>query len=763
MNFRILIIVLLTIVSLPSVAQNKTNPQLRVDNIDEVIASMTLDEKISLIRGIGMKTEKGDGPAAGKIDGKVPGAAGGTFSIPRLGIPQIIVADGPAGLRIDTIRHNDSKRYYTTAFPIGTSLASTWDTQLMTEVGEAIGNEVLDYGVDIWLAPALNIQRNPLCGRNFEYYSEDPVVSGKIASAIVKGVQSKGVGTSIKHFAVNNQETNRSNVDAILSERALREIYLKGFEIAVKEANPWTVMSAYNKVNGTYASESYDLLTTILRDEWRFNGFVMTDWFAGRNYPQQVKAGNDLLMPGRSSENKRIKAAIENGTLSEEDLNRNIKKILSVIVQTPNFKNYNYTEKINLNKNAEISRQAASEGIILLKNEDKTLPLKSTKVSLLGTPSYDMYIGGNGSGEVYKAYTISLLDGLRNSNFTVDASLINRYEAHIKHEQSNAPKRMTVLDKFLTYSEPEWTQEELNNMSKNSDVAIVTIGRNAGEGADRNLEKDYYLSDLEIDFLKRTSKAFHSKGKKVVVVLNIDGIVDVSKWQNDVDAIVIAWLPGQEAGNAIADVLNGKVNPSGRLTMTIPADYSDVPSSKAFPGTPADRPETTTYNEGIYVGYRFHNTFNIEPAYEFGYGLSYTKFNYSDLNISSTEFKDKLEVSVLITNTGSVTGKEVVQLYLSAPLTIDKPNEELKGFAKTRSLKPGEKQQITFTINSSDLASFNTKRASWIADAGDYTIKIGSSSKKIHLTKSFSLDKEIVVEKVKNVMSPVVEFEELIK
>lgn len=761
---RIRLVVLFSLLCMVSFAQEKKYPQLGIDPIEKIISAMTLDEKISMVRGSGMGASTGDGPVAGWVGGKVPGAAGTTFAISRLGIPSIVLADGPAGLRIDTARVNDSKRYYTTAFPIGTSIASTWDTEIARKVGEAMGNEIHEYGVDIMLAPAQNIQRDPLCGRNFEYYSEDPVLSGHLAAAVVKGIQSKGVGTSIKHFAVNNQETSRNFIDAIVSERALREIYLKSFEITVKEAHPWTVMSSYNKVNGVYTSESYDLLSTILRDEWGFDGLVMTDWYAGRKYPEQVKAGNDLLMPGRKSENKKIKEAIESGALSEAELDRNVKRILNIILKTPTFSKYKYSNNPNLKKNAETARIAAADGIVLLKNEGNTLPLKLNKIALLGNPSYNMFIGGNGSGEVYKAYVISMQEGLDKLGYNVDENIATKYKQHIKEEQSIQPQRTNILQKFELLPEIDWTQNELSDVAKNSDVAILTIGRNAGEGSDRNVEKDYYLSSAEIDLIKNVAEAFHAQNKKVVVVLNIDGVVDVVKWRDYADAILIAWLPGQEAGNAIADVISGKVNPSGHLTSTFPMKYEDVPSAAFFPGTPIERPETAIYNEGIFVGYRYYNTFEVAPAYEFGYGLSYTTFGFEDLKLSTNEFKDQLEVSLTVINKGSVAGKEVVQLYLSAPSgKIDKPNEELKAFVKTKLLNPGEKEQVKFTIKASDLASFNTSQSAWVADAGEYTVKVGASSKDIRQTKTFTLKNDIIVEKVNKVLAPSIEFKEMSK
>jgi beta-glucosidase len=774
---------------------NKPVPQLGKNSLKEVIAAMTLQEKSKLVVGMGFKMPgmpppaKGEKPKSVDIGGfklppsdpeayevpeKVPGAAGRTHAIARLGIPSITVSDGPAGLRIEPKRPNDPNTYYATAFPVATLLASSWDTALVKKVGVAFGNEIREYGVDIILGPALNIHRNPLGGRNFEYYSEDPLIAGSMTAAIVNGIQSNGVGTSIKHYAANNQETNRNSVNTIVSERAMREIYLKGFSIAVKKSQPWTVMSSYNRLNGTYTSERRDLQTTILKDEWRFKGLVMTDWFGGHDAVAQMNAGNDLLMPGNPDQSEAIVAAVKNGTLSMAQLDANVERILRIILKSPTFKGYKYSDKPDLSGHAKVARMAAAQGMVLLKNEGDALPLAAgKKVALFGNTSYNIIAGGTGSGDVNKAYTISLLQGLTNAGYKVQEQLSKNYMDYIADAKTKQPKSRN----FFTPPPPIPEMNAADIVVKEAegaDAAIITIGRNAGEGADRKLENDYYLSDAEKGLINGVATAFHAKGKKVIVILNIGGVVDVTSWRDSVDGILLAWQPGLEAGNAIADVVSGAVDPSGKLATTFPVDYKDVSSANNFPGKefplPAGekpnmmmgKPSEVTYEEGIYVGYRYFDAFKVKPAYEFGYGLSYTKFKLSDINISSPTFKGTITVKVTVKNTGSVAGKEVVQLYLGAPAkNIDKPEDELKAFAKTNLLAPGQSQFLVFTLHASDLASFYTGKSAWIADAGEYKVKVGSSSRDIAKTVSFTLAKPIVTERTHNVLIPQVAINEL--
>lgn len=770
-NISIVSILIATIGSmqLPASAQTtkKDMPQLGKNSLKEIVNAMTLEQKANLVVGLGMVFHLPPGakikfklppqnPEAAKVPEKVPGAAGRTYPFPEFGIPSITMSDGPAGVRIPPIRNNDSsKTYYATQFPVETLLASTWDTSVVRKVGEALGSEARNYGVDIMLLPAMDIQRNPLGGRNFEYYSEDPLVSGYISAAMIKGVQDEGVGVSVKHFFANNQETSRNDINEEISERAIREIYLKGFKIAIQQSDPWTVMSSYNLVNGTYTSQSKDLLTTILRDEWGYKGFVMTDWFGGKDPVAQMKAGNDLLMPGTPVQSEKIIAAVKDGSLPVGDLNRNVERIMEGIMKTPGFKHDAFSNHPDLKKDEQISRWAATQGMVLLKDNGNALPLKkASSIALYGYTSYDLLPGGFGSGTVNTSFTVSLNQGLENAGFGVDQTLQTSYENYIAHEKAILPKQTFILQPPAVIPEMAVDVAAIKGAAAQDNVALITIGRNSGEGIDRK-EESFYLTQQEKDLIKNVSDVFHAAGKNVVVVLNIAGPVEMAGWSNEVDGILLAWMPGQEAGNAIADVLSGKVNPSGKLAQTFPVHYSDVPSAKYFPGTPVNKPKDVVYGEGIYVGYRYYHTFHIKTAYPFGYGLSYTHFTYSDLKLSTHHFDGKMEVSVTVTNTGEVAGKDVVELYLSAPQKeLKKPEEELKAFAKTRELQPGESETMNFVLNSSSLASFNTPKETWIAEAGKYTVKIGASCEDIKQSASFDLAKDLFVEKVHAVLAP---------
>jgi beta-glucosidase len=772
-------------------SQTATIAKLGKDPIKKVIAAMTLEEKAAFVVGTGMKMPGGpppsangqkpsegnppanapappSGPVIGSTQSLVAGAAGTSYTLPRLGITPLVVTDGPAGVRIDPTRDNDKNTYYCTAFPVGTLLASTWDVDLVNKVGQSIGNEVLEYGADVLLGPGMNIQRNPLCGRNFEYYSEDPYVTGNIAAAMVKGVQSQGVGVSIKHFAANNAETNRNSVNTKISERTLREIYLEGFRIAVQQAKPWTVMSSYNLINDVYTSQNPELLTNILRNDWGFTGFVMTDWFGGKDPVAQMIAGNDMLMPGTPDQAKKIIAAVKEGKLDVKLLDRNVEKIMNILLLSPHYKGYKYSNKPDLKAHAEVTRQAATEGMVLLKNDNNALPLGSAvkSVAAFGNTSYEIIVGGTGSGQVNKAYSVSLTEGLKNDGLTPNADLFNLYSGYINLTKASRPqlKGFMALMGSRPIDEMIINKDIISGMANTCDAALITIGRNSGEGSDRlNSKGDFQLSDYEVQLITNVSTAFKAKNKKTIVILNVGGVLETASWKNLPDAILLAWQGGQETGNSIADILTGKVNPSGKLAITFPINYQDVPSSKTFPGKeleakPADQggmssfmrsvPSEVIYEDGIYVGYRYYETFKVKPSYEFGFGLSYTNFTYSNLKLNSPKFSGSLTVTVDVKNTGTIAGKEIAELYLSAPaVKLDKPAIELKGFAKTKLLKPGESQTLSFVINSHNLASFDPSSSSWIAEAGKYDVKVGASSEDIKQTAAFSLAKELTVKK----------------
>ena len=748
-------------------------------NQEEVMAKLSLEDKAHFVIGVGMAGFSGDDAVIGATKNLVPGAAGTTYPLDSLGIPAVVLADGPAGLRIDATREGDSATYYCTHFPIGTLLASTWNQKLVEEVGQAIGEEVKEYGADVLLAPALNIMRNPLCGRNFEYYSEDPVVAGKTASAYIKGVQKNDVGTSIKHFAANNQETNRMNTDAHISQRALREIYLKGFEIAIKESKPWTVMTSYNYINGVYTSESKDLVETILRDEWGYEGTVMTDWFGGKGGAKQMWAGNDMLQPGKDEQFDSIVAGVKSGKLDEADLNRSVQRTLNLVEKSPRFQGYQYSNKPDLEAHAAVTRQSAAEGMVLMKNNE-TLPLKENvkNVALYGCTSYDFIAGGTGSGNVNHAYVVSLLDGLKNGGYTVSDEIKTAYEQYIaaaKEAQKKAIEELAKKDKqaamlasFMPGTLPEEKQfaaEELTAQAGVADVAIITIGRISGEFLDRK-SADFNLNASEMKLIQQVCDVYHKAGKQVVVLLNIGGVIETASWKELPDAILCAWQAGQEGGNSVVDVLSGKQSPSGKFTMTWPIKFTDAYSSKNFPidlETKIDmlnqgqkgnvkNVDYTDYEEDIYVGYRYFDSFEVPVSYPFGYGLSYTTFEYSDAKIAQKN--DIYDVTVTIKNTGTFEGKEVVELYISAPdnKAANKPAKELKAFAKTKLLKPGESETLTLSITAPELASFDEAASAWIVAEGEYQFLIGASSQDIKAT--LTAPAKSFVTKAHDVMKP---------
>lgn len=721
-------------------------PKLSENTVDEVLKAMTLEEKAMLCVGGGRAVNL-EGIPTGITD-LVLGAAGCTRGIERLGIPSTILADGPAGLRIDPVRPGDPDTYYCTAFPIGTLLASTWDISLVESMSAALGNEVREYGVDVLLAPGQNIHRNPLCGRNFEYFSEDPLLSGKMAAAYVRGVQSNGVGTSIKHFALNNQETNRRENDAQVSRRALREIYFKNFEITVKEGRPWTVMSSYNKILGTYVQQSHDVLTGLLRDEWGFDGIVMTDWGNKDNTVAAVNAGNDLMQPGDQTEVDRILDGVRNGNISIADLDRNVRRILEYIARTPSFKGQGFSNKPDLKAHASLARAAAGEGIVLLKNDDNTLPVKADgqRIALYGETSIDFVAGGTGSGTVNKAYNVNMKEALESAGYVVDKRISGYYEKYVEYNDALLALAGTARTNrygISKFTDPEIARSSIELHEKDNDIAVVVLGRVSGESYDRHIDDDFNLSAIERQLLSDVYTVYHSHGKKVIAVLNVGGVIETASWKNMADAIVLPWLAGQEGANAVADVISGKVNPSGKLPMTFPLSILDHPSSRNFPfmgETSGKNYDSTAYEEGIWVGYRYFNTFCEEVSYPFGYGLSYTTFKYCEPEVKMT--KDGFTARVTVTNTGSVAGKEAVQLYVTAPSGgMEKPRCELKSFAKTKLLEPGESQTLEFTVDSYSLASFNEGSGRWESASGTYSVHFAANVEDIRCSVPFKLPK----------------------
>ena len=720
---------------------------LSMNNIDSVLHEMTLEEKVSLIVGCHDAYTSKSETMIGHQERIVPGAAGTSTAVERLGVPPTVFTDGPAGVRISDWREGADHRFYATGFPIETALASSWDLDLVYQVTQAMGEETLDYGCDVLLGPGTNIHRHPLCGRNFEYFSEDPVLSGKMSAAYINGVQSKGVGTSIKHFAANNQETMRFVNDSRVDMRTLRELYLKPFEIALRESNPWTIMSSYNKLNGEYTQCSEWLLTTVLRDEWGYDGLVVTDWTGTRNTTAQIKAGNDHLQPGTDDQTEHLIKGVAEGWIEEQYIDRAARRMLEYIVKTPRFKGYKYSDQPELEKHAVLVRQAGAECMVLLKNDNAVLPLQGTKnVALLGITSYDMLAGGTGSGNVNKPYIAQLNDALTAQGMTLNEDLKWMYHNYKVYAQC---ARTAHYGRGGEWQQPVLPEAVLDKemialAAQNSDIAIYTLGRQAGEGSDRKVEDDFNITAQERQIITDLCDAFHQQGKPVIVIMNTPSVVETASWKNMPDAILLAWEPGQEVGNSIVDVLTGKVNPSGKLPCTFPNSCMDHLSSRNFPlfggkermpvqeWDPRSTMEYTNYEEGLLVGYRYFCSANKAVSYPFGFGLSYTSFDYSGAKIRRNG--DGFEVTVKVTNTGKIAGKEVVQLYA---------NGELKAFSKTRELQPGESQTLTMKVPNYFLAHYDADAQQWVVDKGDYTINVSSDVLTPRQTLTYKVAKDL--------------------
>ena len=557
--------------------------RLAEDNIDEIVRQMSPREKAMLLVGCESLVSKDS------LTVYVPGAAGYTKSFPQYGIPSTVMADGPVGVRIFPIKV-DGKRHYCTCFPSSTLLASTWDTQLVETQAGAMGEEAAVYDVDVILTPGINIMRNPLCGRNFEYFSEDPVLSGLMGAAMVNGVQSRGIGTSLKHFVANNQQVNKLNNDSRIPVKALREIYLKGFEICLQHSNPWTVMSSYNKIGGILTQSNAELLRTVLREEWGYDGLVVSDWYGKRNSPEQLEGGTNLLMPGEKAQLEEIEAGIKSGALSMEVIDDAVKHVLDYVVKTNAFRKDIHAALPDLEQHATLSRSVAGQGMVLLKNGSCVLPLKGIKnISLFGATAYHSIAGGGGSSNVNKSHIVDISTGLEQVGFVLDRSLKDLYTKYNAYQEALLVDPKATDWERLSYRRYVYPEMDLmpnktlvGEQAKSNDMAVVVIGRGSTEESDRKVHDDFNLSDSEIYMIDKVCEEFHARNKKVVVLLNIGGVVETASWKNKPDAILSVWFPGQECGHAVADVLTGTVNPSGKLPMTFPVRYSDIPSSKTL-------------------------------------------------------------------------------------------------------------------------------------------------------------------------------------
>ena len=700
-------------------------------SLEAQMSKMSLEEKAQCV--VGIKRKDFPTPTNNGIPGR-------TAALPSLNIPSLVLADGSSGIRLSRKGEDRS-----TAFPSNTSVASSWNQDLAREIGATVGKEALHYGVNIMLAPGMNIIRNPLCGRNFEYYSEDPLVSGKMAAGYVNGLQEQGVAACFKHFICNNQETNRTHVDTRVSARALQEIYLRGYRICIAESNPWAAMSSYNSLNGIPVQEDRHLLTDILSGELGFSGILMTDWgLVPHNTVAQIHAGNDLLMPGLPEQKVQIIEGVRSGSLPEEDLDTACDRMIALAKKCS--MSLPSEMGLDLKGDAIISRKAAGEGAVLLRNTGM-LPLsvkEGGSAALFGVRSYDLIPTGDGCAYVPCAYVSQISEAFKSAGVQIDRELEELYLKYVDFADADIAYNERIKIR-LSLGKPAIPELDIARVfigkaAKRNDYAVITIGRTSVEGTDRKLDGDYYLSKTEEALIKNVCKAFHAEGKKVAVVLNIASIIEMESWKDLPDAILNVWLPGQEGGNVVCDLLSGKENPSGRLALTIPMDYFDVPSAYDYPynqPTSGKNYDYTEYTEGIYVGYRHFCTKGTRVTYPFGYGLSYTSFTYSGLKVKSV--KDKVSISVTITNSGSVPGKEAIGAYVSAPAgKLDKPSAELKAFAKTGLLAPGQSETIRMVIPASLLASFNENTGKWETARGRYRLGIGADVTSPALVSEFS-------------------------
>ncbi|MBE6585794.1 MAG: hypothetical protein E7645_04610 [Ruminococcaceae bacterium] len=698
-------------------------PQLTADGVRCVVAAMTLDEKAHMVTGT--------------QNVKLEGASGGTYEIPRLGVPSITVNDGPAGVRYGT----------TVWYPSVINMSSSWDTKLVKEIGISMAEDALAQDIDIILAPGMNIQKNVLGGRNFEYVSEDPLLTAYIASAYTDGIQSLGVGVSLKHFAANNQETARSQISANVTERALREIYLKAFGMVIESSAPYTVMSCYNLINGQRVATRYDLLTTYLRGECGFDGYVMSDWGSGGTVVEKVNAGNDINMPGDAADPDTLLAAYQAGKVDPLMLDTACGNILGVVVRCHAFTDPDQHTRLDYRNHGEQVANAAADTMVLLKNEGTSLPLADgTTVAVFGNGSVKTIYGGAGSGSVGARTHVSIMDGLKAADgLTVFDAANNPFLGCEEHSPLDESKDVEVTEAYA------------KKCAEGADVAIIVISRGSTEGADRNtLEGDFRLNATEISMITRVSEAFHTKGKMVVVLLNTGSPIEVVSWRNYVDAILWIGYPGERAGTSVAKVLLGDVNPSAKTTISWPTAYDTTPAYRHFPGNASD----ATYYEDIYVGYRYYSTFAVTTAYPFGYGLSYTSFEYSDFSVEKQK-DGSVMAKVTIKNVGETAGREIAQVYVSKPeTTLEQAAYELAGFGKTRLLAPDESETLTIRIPVDALESYDTENSRYIIDKGDYAFFVGGSSFDVRCDrKTLNYAELTVVRDVENIAAPDTEFD----
>ena len=708
--------------------------QLSEASVDLVVNAMTLQEKASLLVSL---------PAENAM-------AANTYGIKRLGVPSIQFADGPAGLRL---------RIATVGYPTGTSLASTWNDKTVNKIAEYLGDDCDCFGVEILLAPGMNIQKEIFGGRNFEYFSEDPYLTGMMASAYTLGVQSKGVGVSLKHFAANNQETSRGSVSSKVTERALRELYLKAFDYAVELSDPYTVMTSYNKINGKYTSTHKELID-ILRKEFGFEGCVLSDWQANGTRDGMINAGNDMYCGSKdvAADVRIITDAVRTNKVKEENLNLCCKNVLNLLVRTGAGTDEGRFPGAVRDRRQKVNavREAGAEGMVLLKNEANTLPIKDTSVAIFGNASYVTEHGGYGAGSVMVSDVVTVYEGLKSAKgISVNDEVATLYKGCQKHPHVLTAEANPTNDKL----EVVITRDIAKKAAEESEYAVFTVSRMTMEGADHTDRRgDFKLNSVESDALKYISEEFHAKGKKVIVLINTGNPIEVASWRDTVDAILYIGLAGEQIGNSAADILTGAVNPSGKLTSTWPIAYSDTPCSEYFPGNTTE----TIYYDDIYVGYRYYKTFDIETAYEFGYGLSFTSFEYSDFTV--TEGDDGITLSVKIKNTGDTAGSEVVQFYVTKPDGKNEhPAAELVGYGKTAVLKPGSEEIISVKVTDKELMTYVEDDSAWIVEKGDYKFFVGASVDDIKFDKTVSKTEEILVLDTENACEPFSKFDIITK